>query len=151
MRVKGLLVIAAAAVLAGAYLTGYWPERRVRIASQTEVGALETRLATAEARIRVGEILGRALTLKEVVMRQNYGQGLELSSPFFDAVRVETARPASSELTDGLNEVLAMRDGVTAALAKADPQVVETLHGIELRLRRALGYPLPPDPTSSPR
>ena len=75
MRVKGLLVIAAAAVLAGAYLTGYWPERRVRIASQTEVGALETRLATAEARIRVGEILGRALTLKEVVMRQNYGAG----------------------------------------------------------------------------
>ena len=26
MRVKGLLVIAAAAVLAGAYLTGYWPK-----------------------------------------------------------------------------------------------------------------------------
>jgi len=38
-----------------------------------------------------------------------------------------------------------MRDGVTAALAKADPAVVEALHGIELRLRRALGYALPPD------
>jgi hypothetical protein len=151
MRMKGLLVIAAAAVVAGAYLAGYWPERRVRIAAQAEVGALETRLATAEARVRVGELLGRALTLKEVVMRQNYGQGLELSSPFFDAVRAETARPASSGLTDGLNEVLAMRDGVTAALAKADPQVVDTLHGIELRLRRALGYPLPPDPASNPR
>lgn len=49
-------------------------------------------------------------------MRQNYGQALELSSPFFDAVRAEIARSPDSELADGLNQVLAVRDGVTAAL-----------------------------------
>lgn len=150
MRTKGLIAIAAAAVIGGAYWAGYLPERRVRIAVEAEVGALQTRLATAEARVRLGELLGQALTVKEVAMRQNYGQALELSTPFFDAVRAETARAADAGLRDGLNEVLAMRDEVTAALAKADPTVVESLHGIELRLRRALGYALPPEPASSP-
>jgi hypothetical protein len=84
-------------------------------------------------------------------MRQNYGQALDLSSPFFDAVRAEATGSPDSGLRDGLNEVLAMRDGVTAALAKADPTVIETLHGIELRLRRALGYAVPPESASSPR
>jgi hypothetical protein len=151
MRTKGVIAILAAAVIAGAYLTGYLPERRVRIAAEAEVGALQTRLATAEARVQVGELLGQALTVKEVAMRQNYGQALELSSPFFDAVGTEMARSAGSGLGDGLNQVLAMRDGVTAALAKADSNVVETLHGIELRLRRTLGYALPPEAASSPR
>jgi hypothetical protein len=89
--------------------------------------------------------------MKEVAMRQNYGQARELSSVFFDAVRAETARSADSGLVDSLNQVLAMRDEVTATLAKADPAVVETLHGIEVRLRRALGYALPPEPASVPR
>ena len=84
-------------------------------------------------------------------MRQNYRQALERSTPFFDAVRAETARAADAGLRDGLSEVLALRDAVTAGLAKADPTVVDTLHGIELRLRRALGYALPPEPASSPR
>lgn len=151
MRTKGVMAIAAAAAIAGAYLTGYVPERRVRIAAEAEVEALQTRLATAEARVRVGALLGQALTVKEVAMRQNYGQALELSSPLFDAVGTEMAKSAGSGLVDGLNQVRGMRDGVTAALAKADPTVVETLHDIELRLRRALGYAVPPQTASSPR
>lgn len=143
MRAKGLIALAAAAVIGGAYLAGYLPERRGRIAVEAEIGALRPRLAAAEARVRTGELLGQALTLKEVAMRQNYGQALELSTSFFDAVRAELARPGESGLADGLNEVLTMRDGVTAALAKADPTVLETLQRVELRLRRALGYALP--------
>ena len=151
MRTKAVIAIAAVAVFAGGYLTGYWPERRVRIAAEAETAALQSRLAAAEARLRVGALLGQALTLKEVAMRHNYGQALELSPSFFNAVRDEPARSVSGELSTLLNEVLTMRDAVTAALAKADPSVVEALHRIELRLRRALGYPPPPESVSSPR
>jgi hypothetical protein len=150
MRTKAVIGIAAAAVFAGGYLIGYWPERRVRIAAEAETVALQSRLVTAEARLRVGALLGQALTLKEVAMRHDYGQALQLSSSFFNAVRDEPARSVSGELSNLLNEVLTMRDAVTAALAKADPSVVETLHRIELSLRRALAYPLPPESLSSP-
>ena len=87
------------------------------------------------------------LTVKEVTMRQNYGLALEHSSRFFDAVRTEAAATLDPGLRDGLNEVLGKRDSVTAALAKADASVIGILHAIELRLRRALGYTLPPEPT----
>jgi len=146
MRTLGLVLSAAAIAVGAAYWAGYAPERRARLAAEAENGTLQVQLTTAESRIRLGELLGRALTLKDVALRQNYGQALELSTPFFDAVRAETASVADAGLRDGLNQVLAMRDAVTAALARADPTVVETLYGIELQLRRALGFTLPPEP-----
>jgi hypothetical protein len=139
---KALAVLAAAILVGGAYVAGYVPERRVRIAAEAEAEALRTRLAASEARVRVGELLGRALTLKDVAIRQDYGRALELSSQFFDAVRTESPRSDVGP-PDGLNEILSLRDRVTAALAKADPAVVDTLHDVELRLRRLLGYGLP--------
>jgi hypothetical protein len=137
-----VLAVAGTVLAAGAYLAGHLPERRVRIAAETEAEALGTRLAAAEARVRLGELLGRALTVKEVAARQDYGQALELSSQLFDAVLTESARPGV-ELPDGLNEILSFRDRVTAALARGDPAVVDLLHDVELRLRRLLGYGLP--------
>lgn len=151
MLTKGFFVIAVVAAVAGAYVAGYSPEHRARVAAEGEAEALRTRLETAERQVRAGELLGQALTLKEVAMHQNYGQALELSSPFFNAVRLEEARSSGGELGSSLTEILAMRDAVTAALAKADPTVPDTLHGLELRLRQALGYALPPESTPSPR
>jgi hypothetical protein len=76
-------------------------------------------------------------------MRQDYSQALERSSALFDAIRGEAARISEPQLRDGLNGALAMRDSVTARLAKGEPAAVEILHDIELELRRALGYELP--------
>lgn len=150
MRMKSLVALGAAVVIGGAYVAGYLTERRARTTAEARVAALETRLAVAEARVRTSELLGLALTLKEVAMRQNYGQALDLSTSFFDAVSNESARSSDAGLRDGLNQVLTFRDRVTAALATADPTVADTVHTIELHLRRALGYPLPPEPGLTP-
>ena len=148
---RSLIIAAVAVVLvAGAYLAGYWPERTARVAAETEAGDLRTRLAAADARVRAGGLLGQALTLKEAVMLQNYGQALEMASSFFDAVATEADRSEDSGMRDALTDVLAQRDGVTAALAKADPSVLDTLHAMERRLRTALGYRLPPELAPSP-
>jgi hypothetical protein len=98
MRTKGLVALAAAVVIGGAYVAGYLTEHRARTTAEARAGALETRLAAAEARVRTSELLGRALTLKEVAMRQNYGQALEFSTPFFDAVSTERARSSDAGL-----------------------------------------------------
>lgn len=146
MRWKRIVAIVGVVLMGGAYLAGYLPEHRLRTEADTRGRMLEERLAAAEARTRMGELLGEVLTVKVVTMRQNYGQAQDLSSSFFDRVRSEAARTPDSTFRDALNEVLAGRDSVTAAVTKAEPGVTEILHTVELRLRRALGYSLPPEP-----
>jgi type II secretory pathway pseudopilin PulG len=149
MRTK-LLVAVAVVLVGGAFLFGYLPQRTRRATAEAQSALLQERLTAAEARVRAGELLGQVLTVKEVAMRQNYGLASERSSAFFDAVRTEVPITPHSALRDAMNEVLAQRDIVTAALAKGEPSVVETLHDIELRLRRALGLSMPPEPVSTP-
>lgn len=42
MRTKGLITTVAAVVIAGAYLAGYLPERRVRIAAEARIRAVRS-------------------------------------------------------------------------------------------------------------
>jgi hypothetical protein len=144
MRTRLIGVVALVIVVAAAYLAGSWPERNLRLAAETQAGALEAKAAAAEARVRTGELLGRVLTVKELAMRQDYGQALERSSALFDAIRGEAAMISDPRLRDGLNAALGMRDSVTARLAKGEPAAVESLHDMELVLRSALGYEMPP-------
>jgi hypothetical protein len=147
MRARSIAAVAAVVVLVLTYLAGYWPESRARTSAEELVRVLEQRLASAQAHVRTGELLGQTLTLKEVAAQRNYGQAQELSSTFFDAVRTEAARITETDLRTALNDVLVRRDAVTAALARSDPAVTEILHDIELRFRRALKFALPPAAT----
>jgi hypothetical protein len=150
MSWKRIASIAAIVLLGGAFLAGYVPEYRLRTAAEREAATLRQQLSAAEARVRMGQLLGQALALRDVVTRQNYGQARDLSSSFFDAIRAEAATTPLTEFRDVLNEVLLRRDSVTASLTRADPAVGETLQTIEVRIRGALGYSLPPDPPKQP-
>jgi hypothetical protein len=145
---KRIAALAAILLIGGAFLAGYLPERRLRMAAQDESVTLRQQLAAAEARVRMGELLGQAISIREVVMRQNYGQAQELSSAFFDSVRREEAATPLAEFRSALNEVLSRRDSVTASLVKADAGTLEALRTIEVQMRRALGYPVPEDAAS---
>ena len=86
-------------VLAGlAYLVGYWPEHQGRKALEGQVARLQVELAEAQARVRLGGLLGQLLAAEDAVSAQNYGQAQALSSKFFDAVRAEATRTAASSL-----------------------------------------------------
>jgi hypothetical protein len=148
MHATLLAAVVVVVLIAGAYIVGDARQRTLRVDAEAQVAALEARAARAEARVRTGELLGRVLTVREAVVGQNYGQALEQSSLFFDAVRAEAGATPEPGLREALTEVLASRDLVTAALAKSDPGVLETLNRLELRLRRALGYAIPPDPVA---
>ena len=150
MRKRLIGAVAVVIVIAVTYLVGYWPQRSLRRAVETQAGELEARAGAAEARVRTGELLGRALTVKELAMRQDYGQAMERSSTLFDAIRHETATISDAQLRDGLNAALGMRDRVTARLAKGEPTSVEILHDVELELRRALGYEMPAAANTTP-
>jgi len=149
MNVKKIAIAVAAAliVLVGVYLAGYWPQSRARATAEEQVRTLDGQLIAAQERLRVAELLGQVLTVKEVAARRNYGQAQELSSTFFDAVRIETMSTGDSVLRNALNDVLGRRDVVIAALATSDPAVTEALHELELLLRRALNFATPPSST----
>lgn len=142
LRVKSIAAIAAV-VIVGAFLAGYWPQHRGRVAAEEQVQALREELSTAQATIRVGKLLGQVLTVKETAALRNYGQAGELSSTFFDSVRTEAMNVADADLRGALHEVLARRDRVTTSLAQSDPAVVEALHDVEVQLRRALQFMMP--------
>lgn len=149
MRWKRIGMIAAVVVIGAAFLAGYVPQRRLRAAAEEEARTLRAQLAASDARVRLGQLLGQVLTIREVVARQNYGQAQELASTFFDSVRKEAASGSRDEFRPMLNEVLSQRDAVTAALTRADQAVVQILHAIEVRLREALGFPLPQAPAAA--
>jgi hypothetical protein len=146
MRVKALVAVLAVGLLAGVYFAGYWPERQQRLIAEADAEQLRSDLDSATLTLRIANLLGRALTLKEIATSQNYAQARGLSSAFFDDVGVEVAAMADGGLRDRLSQTLTKRDAVTAALATGDPEVVVALHDIELQLRQALGYPTPPAP-----
>ena len=143
---KRIIAIVAIVLIGAAYLAGYFPQRQQRATAEMEIERLRNSLTAAEDRVRGSELLGRILMVREVTTRQDYGHAQELSSAFFDAVRAEATATHDAQLRKGFNEALAKRDAVTAALAKADAEAVGILHTIELRLRQALGYPVPPEP-----
>lgn len=149
MSWKRIGAIVALVLIGAAFLVGFLPERRLRLAAEQQSRTAEERLAEAETRIRIGQLLGEVLALKEVTSRQNYGQAQALSSSFFDRVRETAADTRANTFRDVLTDLLAKRDTVTASLAKGDPTVIEILRTIEVRLRQALGYPLPPETQSS--
>ena len=150
MRTRAIWVLAAAVGVGAVYLAGYWPERGQRLAAEGQVDALETTLTLAEAHVRTGALLGRVLTIRELVMRQDYGQARERSSALFDDIGRETTAMPDGQLRDGLTEALTRRDSVTAGLAKADPGTAAILHDIGLELRRALGYEMLPATGATP-
>jgi hypothetical protein len=134
-------------VLAGlAYLVGYWPEHQRRQALEGQVTSLQVQLAEAQARVRLGGLLGQLLAAEDAVSAQNYGQAQVLSSKLFDAVRAEATRTAAGSFKDALEKIAGMRDQVTASLTRGDPQALTLLRDAETLVRDALGFPHPATP-----
>jgi hypothetical protein len=144
VRTKVIWMLAAVVGIGAAYLAGYWPERGQRLATEARAEALQTQLALVEAQVRTGGLLGRVLTIEELVLRQDYGQALERSSALFDEIRRAVTAMPDGRLRDGLTAALGKRDSVTAGLAKGEPGTTAILHDIELELRGALDYEMPP-------
>ena len=138
---RKVLTLLVAALVVGAYLGGWWPERQRRLALESQVRSLEERLAEAESRVHLAALLGQALILGEAIGEKNYGQAQGLSTKFFDDARIELGRATRPSDRTALEGVLAMRDSLTASLTRGEPAAMDVVLGARARLRSALGYP----------
>lgn len=139
---KRAIVIAVVVVVGLAFVAGFWPQHRQLSDVRGQLQETQARLTAAEARIRLGELLGRLLALSDAVAAKNYGQAATLSSSFFDAVRTEASRATQPEVAATLRGILDARDRVTTAIAGTDAALTGVLKEQERALRRALGYPV---------
>ena len=142
MSARRLIVGMVVLVVGLAYVAGYWPEHRQRVALEVDAANLRGRLADSEARVRMGRLLGEILNIREAVLSLNYGNAQHLSTRLFDGVRAEAARTPVVAFKSVLEDMLQTRDQVTTALARGDQSALEPLRRSELQLREALGYPI---------
>jgi hypothetical protein len=139
MTTRRALVGIAVLLIVGAYIAGYWPEHRRLVQANAQNQSLQVRLDSADARMRLGEVLGLLLRLSDAVAARNFGEAATLSSTYFDEVRQEALKQ-QADAKVALDRILQSRDDVTAALARTDPAVSTSLREQQLDLRKALGY-----------
>jgi hypothetical protein len=100
----------------------------------------EDQLATAgqEAqRLRVRDTL--ALTYLQAAQK-NFGLAAESSSRFFTQARELSDRTTDPEIKKSLEGILALRDKITAGLAKGESGVIEDLQNLYLKTRDATAH-----------
>lgn len=124
------------------YLAGYWPQHSQLTEARSAIAALEVRVTEAEDRVRLGEVLGKLLQLREALAAHNFGQAAAFSSAFFDSVRDEVARTTNPAVKPLLESLQRSRDAVTTSIAKTDAGVLAVIDAHEVTLRQALGYPV---------
>lgn len=141
MAMKQAIAVVVVVLVTAAYVAGYWPEHERRAYAEARGRELQARLDSAEARVRLGEVLGQSLRVSDAVDARNFGDAAALSSAYFDRVRQE-AITQPPDVQQALDRILQNRDRVTAALARSDPAVAIELRTEQLEVRRALGYPV---------
>lgn len=139
-----IIAVVTPVVLGAVFIAGYWPEHQRRVALEQELTAVRSQLNESEARLRMVSLLGQLLNLTEAVTALNYSEAQQLSSTFFDDVRVEAARTQNADFRTTLDAILQNRDAVTSALARGDSRVADSFRKSQVQLRAALGYPTRP-------
>jgi len=137
MKALTLLIIAAALV-AAAYLAGYWPQHQRVLSLDEDLRLANSRLADAQAEIRIYQLENRLLGVIEKTEEKNYGEAQKLSTDFFDRVRSEIPRARKASLQSLLEFTLQKRDAVTAGLTKGDLATLDLLRQILIGFRQAV-------------
>jgi hypothetical protein len=138
-----VVLVVAILVVGAAVLAGYWPEHQRRQALEGQLSDLRVELAEATARVRLGELLGELLALEDAIAAQDYGQAQAQASTLFDTARVEVTRVEAGPSRAALEQLVLLRDPVTAGLARGEASTLARVEEAEALVRDALGYPRP--------
>jgi hypothetical protein len=126
---KNKTVVAAIALIT-VFLVGFVPQY-VKV-SRLENELRQSRQETAGAELR--DLIGFTYVQAS---QKNYGLAAETSSRFFNRVREVANQTQEVNRRKGLEDLLALRDSVTAALAKGDAAVMGDLQQLFLKARQA--------------
>lgn len=125
---KNKTIVAAIALIA-VFLVGFVPQY-VKV-NRLENELRQSRQEAAGAGLR--DLIGFAYVQAS---QKNYGLAAETSSRFFNRVREVANQTLDANRRKGLEDLLALRDSVTAALAKGDAAVMGDLQQLFVKARQ---------------
>ena len=121
--------IVAAIALISVFLGGFVPQYVKTNRLENELRQSRQEAAGAELRDLIGFAYVQA-------SQKNYGLAAETSSRFFNRVREVANQTQDANRRKGLEDLLALRDSVTAALAKGDAAVMGDLQQLFVKVRQ---------------
>lgn len=125
---KALIVVVLIVV---AYLAGYWPQH-ARLQSVLE-GREQLQTVAALCNLE-----NQLLSVIEESDNKNYGNAQTGSGTFFNGVQAEIDRMPNAPYRKGLDNILARRDLITAALSRADASALGPLRQSLTELRQIM-------------
>ena len=123
-------IIMTAIALVAVFLLGFVPQRIKANRLETELRQFRQEIAEVQLR----DLIGLAYVQAN---QKNYGLAAETSSRFFSRVREMANQTQAASSRKALEDLLALRDKVTAELAKGDAAVMGDLQELFVKTRQA--------------
>jgi hypothetical protein len=127
--VVGILLVAA---FAGGFVPQYLKASRLG----EEAQGLRDQLDRCQSEKKLSDFRSGAGVLYVEVARNNYSVAAEESTKFFTQLREFATQTPDAGLKSRLEDVLTLRDRITAGLAKADPAVAGEVQDLFLKLQK---------------
>jgi hypothetical protein len=128
MAGKGIIFVGVLLVLA--FLVGFLP-------SYAKGKRLENELREARQENRLAELRDLACLVHLQASQKDYGMAAGTSTRLFDRTREVANQAPDSAGRESLEDLLILRDPITAKLATGDPEVLNELQTLVVRTRRA--------------
>lgn len=118
-------------LILGAYVFGYWPAHEAEQETRQQLKMVSDRLNDAQAKLGLCRLQIHLLAVVRQTEQKNYGNASSLSTSFFNEVSRQASATTDPDVQATLQSILKARDGVTASLAKADPDSMNLLQPLE--------------------
>ena len=125
-------------LLVGGFLAGFIPEHMKWVRLVDECSSVRKQFDACQSTQQLSQLRNSATMMYLEATRKNYGTSAEYSTRFFQSAQqafTSTSDPAQQSV---LREILAMRDQITADLAKGDPAAVNDIQPILVKLEQGL-------------
>jgi type II secretory pathway pseudopilin PulG len=114
-------------LLVAGFLAGFVPQYLKAQHTSAELSNTKQQLASCQVETRLSRLRDAAAMMYLEATRKNYGTAQEHSRRFFDHVQQATTQTADPAVKKTMDDILKLRDPITAALAKGDPAVLSDL------------------------
>ena len=123
-------IIVVAVLVVGAFLAGFLP-------SYIKANRLESALREARREHSLAQIRDLACLAYFQAIQKDYGLAAGTSTRFFNRTREAANQASDSTGRKPLEDLLSLRDPITAELAKGDPGVLGDLQRLFVKTRQA--------------
>lgn len=127
-------IIVVAVLLVVVFLAGFLP-------SYAKANRLENELREARRDLSLAQLRDLACLAYFQANQKDYGLAAGTSTRFFDRTREAASQSPDSIVRKSLEDLLSLRDPITAGLAKGDPGVLSDLQALFVKTRQATAIP----------